>query len=89
MRHTPSPVVELNRAVAVAMAEGPQRGLELMERLPLEQYHLFHSARGELLRRLNRRDDAAEAFRTALALAGREPERRHLERRLAELGSAR
>jgi RNA polymerase sigma-70 factor, ECF subfamily len=84
-RHTPSPVVELNRAVAVAMAEGPERGLELMEGLPLERYHLYHSARAELLRRLERRDEAAAAYRAALALVEREPERRHLERRLAEV----
>jgi RNA polymerase sigma-70 factor (ECF subfamily) len=85
LRYSPSPVVELNRAVAVAMADGPQRGLELMAGLPLEQYHLFHSARAELLRRLDRRDEAAAAYRKALELAEREPERRHLERRLAEV----
>jgi RNA polymerase sigma-70 factor (ECF subfamily) len=85
LRYAPSPVVELNRAVAVAMAEGPERGLQLMERLPLEQYHLFHAARGELLRRLDQRDEAAAAYRRALELAEREPERRHLERRLAEV----
>jgi RNA polymerase sigma-70 factor, ECF subfamily len=88
LRYTPSPVVELNRAVAVAMAEGPARGLELMDGLPLERYHLFHAARGELLRRLERRDEAADAYRRALALAEREPERRHLERRLAEVATA-
>jgi RNA polymerase sigma-70 factor (ECF subfamily) len=86
LRYTPSPVVELNRAVAVAMADGPARGLELMERLPLDRYHLFHSARAELLRRLERRDEAAAAYAQALALAEREPERRYLERRLADLG---
>jgi RNA polymerase sigma-70 factor (ECF subfamily) len=85
IRYTPSPVVELNRAVAVAMAEGPERGLALMDGLPLDRYHLFHAARGELLRRLDRRDEAADAFRRALALVEREPERRHLERRLAEV----
>jgi RNA polymerase sigma-70 factor (ECF subfamily) len=84
-RHTPSPVVELNRAVAVAMAEGPERGLELMDDLPLERYHLFHSARAELLRRLGRSEEAADAYRQALRLVVREPERRHLERRLAEV----
>jgi RNA polymerase sigma-70 factor (ECF subfamily) len=84
-RHTPSPVIELNRAVAVAMAEGPERGLELMDGLPLARYHLYHSARAELLRRLDRRDEAAAAYRAALALVEREPERRHLERRLAEV----
>jgi RNA polymerase sigma-70 factor, ECF subfamily len=86
LRYTPSPVVELNRAVAVAMAEGPERGLELMDGLPLDRYHLFHAARAELLRRLERRDEAADAYRRALALAEREPERRHLQRRLAEVG---
>jgi RNA polymerase sigma-70 factor, ECF subfamily len=85
LRTTPSPVVELNRAVAVAMAEGPERGLELMDGLPLDRYHLYHAARGELLRRLDRRAEAADAYRHALALVKREPERRHLERRLAEV----
>jgi RNA polymerase sigma-70 factor, ECF subfamily len=85
LRYAPSPVVELNRAVAVAMADGPERGLELMDDLPLEQYHLFHSARAELLRRLDRPAEAAAAYRQALDLADREPERRHLEQRLAEL----
>jgi RNA polymerase sigma-70 factor (ECF subfamily) len=85
LRHAPSPVVELNRAVAVAMADGPERGLELMDGLPLDRYHLFHAARGELLRRLDRSEEAADAFRRALALVEREPERRHLERRLAEV----
>jgi RNA polymerase sigma-70 factor (ECF subfamily) len=90
LRHAPSPVVELNRAVAVAMADGPERGLELMEGLPLDGYHLFHAARGELLRRLDRPREAADAYRRALELAERDPERRHLERRLAEVvtGSA-
>jgi RNA polymerase sigma-70 factor (ECF subfamily) len=85
LRYTPSPVVELNRAVAVAMAEGPERGLELMDGLPLDRYYLFHSARAELLRRLDRRDEAAAAYREALALVERDPERRYLERRLAEV----
>jgi RNA polymerase sigma-70 factor, ECF subfamily len=85
LRYTPSPVVVLNRAVAVAMADGPEQGLELMDGLPLDQYHLFHAARAELLRRLGRPDEAAEAYRRALALVEREPERRHLERRLAEV----
>jgi RNA polymerase sigma-70 factor (ECF subfamily) len=88
LRHTPSPVVELNRAVAVAMAEGPQRGLELMDSLSLERYHLFHSARAELLRRLDRRAEAADAYRRALELAEREPERRYLEQRLMECVAA-
>jgi RNA polymerase sigma-70 factor (ECF subfamily) len=88
LRYTPSPVVELNRAVAVAMADGPARGLELMDGLPLEHYHLFHAARGELLRRLERNDEASSAYRRALELAEREPERRHLQRRLDDLATA-
>jgi len=84
----PSPVVELNRAVAVAMAEGPDRGLELMDRLArsLDRYLHFHSARADLLRRLGRRDQAGAAYRRALELAGNDVERRFLERRLAEIG---
>ncbi|HEY6030117.1 MAG TPA: sigma-70 family RNA polymerase sigma factor, partial [Gaiellaceae bacterium] len=66
----PSPVVELNRAVAVAMADGPERGLELVERLRgLDRYHLLHAARADLLRRLDRRDEAAAAYRRAADLA--------------------
>ena len=79
---TGSPVVELNRAVAVAMAEGPERGLELMEGIDLPGYHLLHSARADLLRRLDRIAEASEEYRAALALAPSEPERRFLERRL-------
>ncbi|HEY6030082.1 MAG TPA: hypothetical protein VIU44_05945, partial [Gaiellaceae bacterium] len=78
-------VVELNRAVAVAMADGPERGLELVERLHgLDRYHLLHAARADLLRRLDRRDEAAAAYRRAAELAPSEAERRFLERRLAE-----
>jgi RNA polymerase sigma-70 factor (ECF subfamily) len=84
-RQTPSPVVELNRAVAVAMAEGPEHGLALMRDLPLAEYHLYHSARADLLRRLARLDEAAEAYRRALELVQTEPERRFLSRRLAEI----
>jgi RNA polymerase sigma-70 factor (ECF subfamily) len=85
-----SPVVELNRAVAVAMAEGPEHGLELIDRLEdprLERYHLLHSARADLLRRLNRRDEAARAYRRAAELTDNPAERAFLERRLAELGT--
>jgi RNA polymerase sigma-70 factor (ECF subfamily) len=88
-RMLPTPVVELNRAVAVAMAEGPERGLRLIEALDrddaLAGYHLLHSARADLLRRAG--DDAAArvAYRTAIGLAQNRAERRHLERRLAEL----
>jgi RNA polymerase sigma-70 factor, ECF subfamily len=86
-RLQPSPVVALNAAVAIAMAEGPERGLELIEPLAgeLDGYHLFHSARADLLRRLRRYTEAASAYRRALELAPSEPERRFLVRRLAEL----
>ena len=84
---TPSPVVELNRAVAVAMADGPERGLPLIDALApdLQGYHLFHAARADLLRRLARSDEAAEAYRRALALVSNPTERAYLERRLAEV----
>jgi RNA polymerase sigma-70 factor (ECF subfamily) len=85
----PSPVVELNRAVAVAMSDGPQAGLELVDAIlagdELAQYHLAHSARADLCRRLGRADEARNSYRRALELARQEPERRFLERRLAEL----
>jgi RNA polymerase sigma-70 factor (ECF subfamily) len=83
----PSAVVTLNRAVAVAMADGPRRGLEILDELAergeLEDYHLLHSARADLLRRLGREDDAAQAYARALRLATNPVERRFLERRLA------
>jgi RNA polymerase sigma-70 factor (ECF subfamily) len=85
---TDSPVVELNRAVAVAEAQGPAAGLEIVDRLPLEDYRYLHATRGELLRRLGRTDDARDAYRRALALAHDEAERRLLERRLAQIGGA-
>jgi RNA polymerase sigma-70 factor (ECF subfamily) len=84
-QQTQSPVVELNRAVAVAMTDGPERGLALMRDLPLDEYHLYHAARADLLRRLERIDEAAAAYRRALELAQTEPERRFLARRLAEI----
>ena len=88
----PGPVVELNRAVAVAMAEGPERGLELVDALEregaLDHYHLLHATRADLLRRLGRAEDAAVAYRRALALVANPVERAFLERRLAELVSA-
>ena len=89
MRVHPSHVVELNRAAAVAMAEGPERGLELVDRLavPLGEYHLFHSARADLLRRLGRSEEAVGAYRRALELTSNEIERRFIRRRLSELGS--
>jgi RNA polymerase sigma-70 factor (ECF subfamily) len=80
----PSPVVALNRAVAVAMAAGPERGLEEMEALAdeLDGYHLLHSARADLLRRLGRHGDAADAYERALSLATQPAERRFLADRL-------
>jgi RNA polymerase sigma-70 factor (ECF subfamily) len=87
-RLTDSPVVELNRAVAVAEAEGPDAGLVIADRLPLEDYHYLHSTRAELLRRLDRIDEARVAYRRALALVHDDAERRLLEARLAELDRA-
>lgn len=88
-RMTPSAVVGLNRAVAIAMAEGIEAGLGLIERLgssrELEGYHLYHAARADLLRRLGRWGEAAEAYRRALEGAATEPERRYLLRRLREV----
>jgi RNA polymerase sigma-70 factor (ECF subfamily) len=87
-RLTDSPVVELNRAVAVAEAQGPADGLEIVDRLPLEDYRYLHATRGELLRRLGRTEEARDAYRRALALVHDDAERRLLERRLTELGKA-
>lgn len=88
-RLEPSPVVELNAAVAVAMRDGPAAGLARVEHLlargELSDYHLAHSVRADLLRRLHRTAEAAAAYRRALELARQEPERRFLERRLREL----
>ena len=82
-------MVELNRAVAVAMAEGPERGLALVDGIDgLERYHQLHSARADLLRRLGRSDEAAEAYGRALELAAQTEERAFLERRLAEVRSS-
>jgi RNA polymerase sigma-70 factor (ECF subfamily) len=84
----PSPVVELNRAVAVAMAEGPERGLWLVDALTgLDGYHLWHSTRAELLRRLGRNEEAAAAYTRALELAPSETERTFLEARLTASAS--
>ncbi len=89
LRLHPSPVVELNRAVAVAQVEGPEEGLRLLnaleERGALASYHLLPAARADLLKKLGRFEEAAEAYQRALALVANEPERRFLERRLAEL----
>ncbi len=79
----PSPVVKLNRAVAVALADGPQPGLEIVDGLAgLERYHLWHSTRAELLRRLGRDEEAAAAYSRALELAPSEAERTFLRGRL-------
>lgn len=84
-----SPVVELNQAAAIAMRDGPERGLEridaLLARGELEHYHLAHSARADLFRRLGRANDALAAYKKALALTTQEPERRFIERRIAAL----
>jgi RNA polymerase sigma-70 factor (ECF subfamily) len=84
-RIEPTPIVELNRAVAVAMAHGPELGLELIDRIDLPGYHLLHAARADLLRRLERKDEAAAAYRDALALEMNSGDRAFLERRLAEV----
>jgi RNA polymerase sigma-70 factor (ECF subfamily) len=88
-RLQPSPIVSLNRAVAVAMADGPGQGLALMDALAatgeLENYHLLHAARADLLRRIGSSAEAAKSYTRALALASNESERRFLERRLREL----
>jgi RNA polymerase sigma-70 factor, ECF subfamily len=92
-RADPSPVVELNRAVAVAMRDGPSAGLALVDALlgrgDLDAHHLAHAARADLLRRLGRTADARAAYRRALDLARQEPERRFLRRRLEELAGGR
>ena len=89
LRMDPSPVVELNRAAAVAMRDGPEHGLALIDAIlgrgELEDYHLAHAARADLFRRLGRTSEATAAYKRALELAVEEPERRLLERRLQEL----
>ena len=89
-RIQPSPVVELNRAVAVAMRDGPQPGLDLIDAIlsrgDLEEYHLLHSARAELCRRLGKTIEARSSYGRAIALTHQGPERRFLERRIHELG---
>jgi RNA polymerase sigma-70 factor, ECF subfamily len=86
----PSPVVELNRAVAVAMRDGPEAGLALIDAIlargDLRDYHLAHAARADLCRRLGRPAEARAAYERALVLARQEPERRFIERRLREIG---
>jgi RNA polymerase sigma-70 factor, ECF subfamily len=87
-RLTGSPVVELNRAVAVAEADGPAAGLAIADGVALDDYQYLHSTRGDFLRRLGRREEAAVAYRRALDLAQDDAERRLLERRLAEVSQA-
>ncbi len=87
-RMEPSPVVELNRAVALAMRDGPAAGLAIIEPLAageLAEYHLAHAARADLCRRLGRKAEARAGYQRALALTRQEPERRFLERRIAEM----
>lgn len=88
LRADPSPVIELNRAAAVAMRDGPEAGLKLIDELlgrgELVDYPLIHSARAELYRRLGRNQEARESYQQALALPRQEPQRRFLERRIAE-----
>jgi RNA polymerase sigma-70 factor, ECF subfamily len=85
-RRTGSPVVELNRAAALAEAGEAEAALALVDGLELERYHYLHATRAELLRRLDRVDDARTAYGRALELVHSDAERRFLERRLAELG---
>jgi RNA polymerase sigma-70 factor (ECF subfamily) len=96
LRADPSPIVELNRAVAVAMRDGPEAGLRHIDDLltrersreVLAEYHLTHSARADLLRRLGRKEEAAAAYRRALELSRQAPERRFLEKRLSQIDSS-
>ena len=84
---TQSPVVEMNRAIALAEINGPEDALELIDQLPLDDYCYFHSTRADFLRRLGRNTEARIAYRRALALTQSEPERRFLEGRMLELGT--
>ncbi len=91
-RVQPSPIVSLNRAVAVAMADGPRAGLALIDSLAatndLDDYHLLHAARADLLRRAGSHEEAAKSYLKAFALVTNDSERRYLERRLREVQSA-
>jgi RNA polymerase sigma-70 factor (ECF subfamily) len=91
LRLEPSPVIELNRAVALAMRDGPQAGLQIVDAIltrgELRNYHLIHATRGELLRRAGQRQAAITAFEQALALTNQLPERRMLSRKIEQLGS--
>ena len=88
-RIAPSPIVSLNRAVAVAMSEGLEQGLAMMDALSeggeLENYHLYHAARADLLRRLGRKEEALEAYERALGLVRNQVEESYLRRRVREL----
>jgi RNA polymerase sigma-70 factor (ECF subfamily) len=88
----PSPVVELNRAVAIAMRDGPEAGIALIDAIlgrgELGQYHFAHSARADLFRRLGRKAEARAAYEQALLLATQKPERRFLEKRIKEVSGA-
>ncbi|MBX5018886.1 RNA polymerase sigma factor [Rhizobium lentis] len=87
----PSPIIELNRAVAIAMAEGPAKGLELIDAIlgrgELQAYHLAHSARADFLRRLGRAEEAIAAYQKALSLCRQEPEQAFLRKRISELAA--
>jgi len=89
IRIHPSPVIELNHAVAVSMVDGPERALQLVDSIgkrgELNRYHMLPAVRGDLLRRMGRQDEAAAAYRQALQSVDLEPERRFLAARLAEL----
>ena len=86
---SPSPVVSLNRAVAVAERDGPAAGLDLVDAIEgLEHFHLWHAARADLLRRLGRGEESAAAYRAALECEASAAERRFLDRRLAEVSAA-
>jgi RNA polymerase sigma-70 factor (ECF subfamily) len=88
---TPSPIVEVNRAVAIAMSQGIEQGLMLIDRLGasggLDEYFYYHAARADLLRRLERPDEAAQAYKRAKTLTGNQSELTYLERRLAEVAA--
>jgi RNA polymerase sigma-70 factor (ECF subfamily) len=85
LRYVPTPVVELNAAVALGMATSPERALERIAHIQLPNYHLLPAAKADLLRRMGRCDEAATAYEEALQLATNPAERRYLERRLKEL----
>jgi len=87
MAIAPSPIVDLNRAIAISEIDGPESALDIVERLDLDGYHLFHAVRGDLLERLARHDEAAAAYGRSLELATNDVERDHLRRRLDHLNA--